>query len=238
MPKYELIYQDLMKKIDREEYKPHEKLPGEHELMEIYQVSRDTIRKALALLVQNGYIQKSKGRGSIVIERDRFELPVSGLQSFKEVSNKMGRRIQTEVVSIQKISANRKLMELFDISADTKIWEVKRVRRVDGERVILDIDYFNEEVVPYLDETIAEDSIYNYLENELDLKIAYADKQITCPPVDSQDQELLDMKDFKLLVEVRSFTYLDNAHIFQYTISRHRPDKFQFREFARRIQRV
>ena len=47
-------------------------------------------------------------------------------------------------------------------------------------------------------------------------------------------KELLDMDGFDLLVCVKSYTYLEDATLFQYTESKHRPDKFRFVEFARR----
>lgn len=42
------------------------------------------------------------------------------------------------------------------------------------------------------------------------------------------------MDGFDLLVCVKSYTYLEDATLFQYTESKHRPDKFRFVEFARR----
>lgn len=42
------------------------------------------------------------------------------------------------------------------------------------------------------------------------------------------------MKAFDMVVVVRSYTYLDDNRLFQYTISKHRPDKFVFIDFARR----
>ncbi|EPS54521.1 trehalose operon repressor, partial [Clostridium botulinum Af84] len=58
----------------------------ENEMMKEYNVSRDTIRKALNLLESNGYIQKVKGKGSFVLDINKFDFPVSGLTSFKELS--------------------------------------------------------------------------------------------------------------------------------------------------------
>ena len=52
------------------------KLNSEFDLQNKYQASRDTIRKAL-LLSQNGYIQKSQGKGSIVLDINRFNFPVN-----------------------------------------------------------------------------------------------------------------------------------------------------------------
>ncbi|MDD6727139.1 MAG: UTRA domain-containing protein, partial [Lactimicrobium massiliense] len=62
----------------------------------------------------------------------------------------------------------------------------------------------------------------------------YAEKEITCQSATNQDMRWLDMKGFNMVVNVESFTYLDDARVFQYTSSRHRPDKFVFRDFARR----
>ena len=58
--KYQEIYERLRAKIINKKYKPNTYLPGEYELMEQYDASRDTIRKALNLLSLNGYIQKEK----------------------------------------------------------------------------------------------------------------------------------------------------------------------------------
>ena len=64
MTKYQKIYQDLLEKIKQGEIKAHTLLPSENELMKIYDASRDTIRKALNLLLNDGYIQKNKGKGA------------------------------------------------------------------------------------------------------------------------------------------------------------------------------
>lgn len=44
------------------------------------------------------------------------------------------------------------------------------------------------------------------------------------------------MLDYDLFVCVKSYVYLEDATLFQYTISKHRPDKFRFVDFARRSE--
>ena len=58
--KYKHLYNQLQDQIEKREYKAGDKLPSEGDLMEIYGV-RDTVRKALDLLVQDGFIRKAKG---------------------------------------------------------------------------------------------------------------------------------------------------------------------------------
>ena len=81
--KYLNIYNILANKIENNEYQANEKLPSEKEIMNQYNVSRDTVRKSLNMLEQNGYIQKSKGKGSFVLDIGKFNFPVSGVVSFK-----------------------------------------------------------------------------------------------------------------------------------------------------------
>ncbi|WP_134904686.1 GntR family transcriptional regulator, partial [Paenibacillus polymyxa] len=58
------IYQDYSGQIQTGELAPGTKMPSENELAREYNTSRETVRKALHLLAQNGYIHKIKAKGS------------------------------------------------------------------------------------------------------------------------------------------------------------------------------
>lgn len=233
--KYLSIYNEILNKIENDIFKPYEKLPSESELMKYYNVSRDTIRKSLNLLEQNGYIQKSKGKGSFVLDVNKFDFPVSGVTSFKELTKKTNMNFKTYVEKLEALSDDKTLIKKLGISNDEEGWNLIRVREIDGEKVILDKDYLNKKYVPSLTKEVCEDSIYNYIENELGLKISFAKKEITVKHASEEDKKYLDMKGYDMIVIVKSYTYLDNAVLFQYTESRHRPDKFRFVDFARRV---
>ncbi|WP_417900730.1 trehalose operon repressor [Bacillus haimaensis] len=231
--KFQAIYQELAKKLEEKEIRVGEKLPSEHELMVQYHTSRETIRKALNLLAQNGYIQKVRGKGSIVLDRARFDFPISGLVSFKELARKMGKPWVTKVHELKVVKPSDELRE--SLGAD-ELWKVVRSRQVDGERIILDTDYFQTRHVPLLTEEIAEQSIYEHLENGLGLSISFADKEVTVEEANPLDRELLDLNGLSHVVVVKSLVHLDDASPFQFTESRHRLDKFRFVDFARRMK--
>lgn len=233
--KYLQIYSQLLQKIENSEYPSNSYLPSENELMSEYHASRDTIRKALNLLLQNGYIQKQKGKGSIVLEFDKIDFPISGLTSFKELAPFMGHESTTQVITLKKIAADENLKQKLYMN-EGEVYVVERVRTIENERVIIDIDYLNAQIVPNITEKIAGNSLYEYIENELGLKISFARKEVTVKPVTKQDKELLDLNGFDMVVSIVSYTYLEDATLFQYTESRHRPDKFRFVEFARRTK--
>lgn len=237
--KYLVIYQDLLEQIEDGVHQVDHFLPSENELKNQYDTSRETVRKALTLLSQNGYIQKVRGKGSIVLPRNKFDFPVSGLVSFKELSSKLGEAIKTHVLQFETTMPSRHIKKQLMLDADdeaTLVTEVIRSREINGERVILDKDYFLAEAVSGLTKSIAEDSIYEYLENTLGLSIGFAKKEITVEEPTEEDRESLDLEGFHNIVVIKNYVYLNNASLFQYTESRHRPDRFRFVDFARRHQ--
>lgn len=235
--KFLQIYAEYSGRIQSGGLAPGTKLPSESELAEAYNTSRETVRKALNLLFREGYINKIKGRGSFVLDTARMEFPVTGLISFREMSELLAVPARTLAYETELAPAGAFLASELQIAEDTPVWKVIRAREIAEERIILDKDYFRSDIVPYLSKSIAEGSIYDYLEQELGLKISYAKKQITVDPVTEEDQRLLDLGQDTHIVVVRTYVYLENTVLFQYTESRHRLDKFQFVEFARRVRR-
>ena len=235
MKAYELIYGTLEGNILKGLYPPEDFLPSEAQLMRQYGVSRDTVRKALGKLMANGYIQKIQGKGSLVLKRDQFRFPVSGLTSYKELQKSAGYQSVTRVVRLKKIVIDTEQAETTGFMVGDEVIVLTRVREIDGLKIIVDQDLLLTSVVPYLDTEIAEDSIYSYFENKLGLNIAFAEKEITVEMLTEEDHALLDLNDNdRNIVVIRSRVFLANAQQFQYTESRHRADKFKFYDFARR----
>ncbi|WP_099191262.1 trehalose operon repressor [Tepidibacter mesophilus] len=232
--KYLIIYNEIKEKVENGDIKPSTKLASENELMKEYNVSRDTIRKALNLLEQNGYIQKIKGKGSFVLNINKFDFPISGLTSFKELANKMGVKSNTILEEFELIKPDDFLMNQLNISKNSDVWKVIRVREIKDQRIILDKDFFNKKYISQLTEEVCKDSVYEYIEGELGLKIGFAKKEITMQKATKEDRKYLDLEEYDMIVVVKNYTYLDDMSLFQYTESRHRPDKFRFVDFARR----
>ncbi|WDV45356.1 trehalose operon repressor [Clostridiaceae bacterium M8S5] len=232
--KYLNIYSELINGIENNKIKANTKLPSENELMKKYNVSRATIRNALELLERNGYIQKIKGKGSFVLDINKLKLPVSGLTSFKELNSCMNAKVKTIVKELDVVQADDYLANRLEIPYNQDVWKVIRVREINDKRIILDKDYFNRKYVDLLTKEICENSIYEYLENQLGLKISFAKKEITVKKATQEDKEYLELEDYEMVVVVRSYVYLEDISLFQYGESRHRPDKFKFVDFARR----
>ncbi|MCA0971191.1 trehalose operon repressor [Halobacillus litoralis] len=234
--KFLFIYNELVRQIQRGKVQPGETLPSEHDLTNEYDTSRETVRKALNLLSQNGYIQKVRGKGSVVLDHGKFEFPVSGLTSFKELSDQLGQDFKTIVHELSLEYPKDGVKQHLQCRADQKLWKIVRAREIGGEKIILDKDFIREDLVPELSKSIAEESIYAYIEGEIGLDISFAKKEIVVENVTEEDRQYLDLLGHEQVVVIRSYVYLADATLFQFTESRHRPDKFQFVDFARRTK--
>ncbi|GAB1155172.1 trehalose operon repressor [Paenibacillus illinoisensis] len=232
--KFIRIYEDIAAHIRNGEIEAGSLLPSELDLSESYQTSRETIRKALKMLYEEGYIQKIQGKGSIVLDIRMIDFPISGLVSFKELAKKMGQRARTHVEELEELKVDQALFKTVQFGMGEQVWKIVRVRNVDGERVILDKDYVSQRLVPGLTKEICNDSIYEYIEDQLGLSISFAKKEILVEEPTEEDRRLMDLEGFHNVVVVRSQVYLEDASPFQFTESRHRPDKFKFVDFARR----
>ncbi|KGI86102.1 MULTISPECIES: trehalose operon repressor [unclassified Exiguobacterium] len=235
MAKYRQIYERLAERMKTGEYAAESKLPSETELMHEYEASRGTVRKALDLLQEHGYVRKHHGKGVFVLRRDQIEFQFNGIVSFSEVyASLLGRSIQTSVASFEDIEAPTWLADRMNLEPGTRMYRIERVRNFDGEDVILDVNYFVKDLVPGLTEEIAARSIYEYVEHELGLQISYAKRKIAAEDVTELDRMRLDLHDYEYVIVITNDTFLYEGRQFEYTESRHRLDKFQFSDVARR----
>ncbi|WP_210364106.1 trehalose operon repressor [Bacillus sp. REN3] len=233
--KYLVIYEEIARQIQEGHFPSKTILPSENEFAESYKTSRETIRKALHLLAQNGFIQKIRGKGSLVLDLKKHQFPISGLISFKELADNLGDRAETTVEKFSLQQAGRDIARELNVAEDEKVWKVARVRKIGGERIILDKDYLVERHVPGLTKKHCENSLFEYIEKELGKKISFAKKEFTVEDPSEEDRNLLDMEGFHAIVVVKNHIYFEDATLFQFTESRHRPDKFRFVDFARRM---
>ena len=232
--KSDIIAQDIANKIKHELYHSGDYIPSEKQLTTLYGTSRETVRRALDQLTELGLIQKIKGKGSLVLDLDRYTFPISGITSFAELNHGLNMNAQTKVIILEKCShLPEKFLPYFKEEADSCGTHIERLRIIQDEPDVLDCDYLLDPPITDIPKSVAEKSIYQYLEQELGLSISYATKEITVTKVDNDIQKLLNL-DNEMAVLVASRNYIEDTTKFELTLSYHRPDRFKFVDFARR----
>lgn len=234
MKKYEIIFKDLQDRIRNQDWPTGSYLPTELQLAKTYAASRDTVRKALQLLAEAGLVERMQGRGTQIRKREQFNFPVSELTSYSELVTRLGLSSRTDLLSIDKVLVDDPICRLTGLPERSLVWRITRRRVVDGVAAVVDTDYLLKALVPEMTSGIASKSLYDHLENQLGLDIAYAQKEITIDQVKEDDRLQLDLGKDSHVVSVKSKGFLADGRQFQFTESRHKLDKFKFVDLSKR----
>ena len=179
--KYEGIYRSIKKRIEAQDYPYQSLLPSENTLIAEYDCSRNTVRRAIAELIADGYVQSMQGRGVRVIYQPvgKTTFTIGGIETFQETARRNRLHAVTKVTKFETIIATEQFAAESGFSEGDELWAVQRVRYLDGKALILDINYFLKEFVPGLTEEIASHSIYDFIENVLGMQIITSKRRIT-----------------------------------------------------------
>lgn len=232
--KYNEIYLNLKQAVEDGVYPYGSLMPSENTLIVQYGCSRNTIRRALGGLGEDGYVQPIHGKGVRVIYQpsERASFAVGGIESFQETARRNRLNVVTKVIRFSVRIVDKRLAEESGFPVGEEVYEVHRVRYLDGKPLILDVNMFAKALVPGLTEEIAERSIYAYIERELGMQIVTSKRTITVEHATAEDQRLLELGDYNCLAVVTGQTFNANGVQFEYTQSRHQPDYFSFHDTA------
>ncbi|MBF0699566.1 UTRA domain-containing protein [Streptococcus danieliae] len=234
--KYQVIYEQLKQEIRQGAHPQGQLLPSEMELCQRFETSRETLRKSLQLLQNDAYIQKIRGKGSIIIYDPSLNFELANLTSFQEINHGLSQPYQTVVALVEKIKAKdypqvKNALQLRDFDP---IIRVIRLRKKGDQVNIVDIDFFNPQLIPGLTREVAQGSIYRYIEEDLGLVISHSAKTITFQPANSSLTDYFQNLDPAYVALVEATVFLGDGQPFQLNQSHHRPSSFKFTNFSRR----
>ena len=237
--KYDSIYKDLKSRIETGEFDFQELLPSENHLIQDYNCSRNTVRRAVAALVADGYVQTQQGKGvrNIFQPAIQTSFTIGGIESFRESALRNHQIPRTRVLLFAEITADQKIAKRTGFSSGSRLYYIQRLHYLDEKPLIINHNYFLKDVVTSLTRENAEESIYAYLENELHISIVTSKRIMTVEKMTQIDEKYLELGDYNCLAVVSSQTYNGDGVMFEYTQSRHRPDYFCFQDNATRKPR-
>ncbi len=232
--KFEAIYLDLKEKIEEGVYAQNTMLPSEHQLIEIYDCSRNTARRALSMLGEDGYTQSIRGKGVQVIYEPVFQaqFTVGGIESFAETAKRNNLNSVTKIAQFTEMTVDESTSKRTGFPVGVEVFYIQRVRYLDGTPMILDINVFLKSEMPDLTPEIAVNSVYQYLEKTLGMQIVTSKRKITAERASQADAKFLELKDYDFMAVITGQTYNSNGVMFEWTQSRHRPDYFVFYDTA------
>ncbi len=166
----------VREKIYSKEWGLDERIPSEHELMEMLGVSRGTVQKGIRALVDEGLLVQHRGRGTFVTQPVMARPSSNRLLSFAESMTQQGLEYTTRVCECQLLSANKACSRNLEIPEGSTFLYLVRVRSVGDEPVMLIESHLNLTVCPGLAETdFSREGLFSAVERTSGKKIGQAD---------------------------------------------------------------
>lgn len=230
--KYDKIYEDLKMRIENEEYKYQTLIPPESALIMQYDCSRNTVRRAIAQLAQEGYVVSINGKGVVVIYKQKLQakFAIGGAPVYSEVSEINRRKYHTIVLQFGELTVDEKISRRTTLPVGKEVYYIQRARMINDETFIIDHNYFLKEIVRGLTKEIAGRSVYEYMRDELHETVSTTRRILTLEPSTELDEEYMNLGSYGCVAVVNSYSFNSDGIMFEYTQSRHRPEGFVFYE--------
>ena len=200
------IADSIRKKILDGIYPVDSLIPTETELEEEYNVSKITIRKAVEMLVIDGYLEKRSGIGTKVISSRLFN-NLSKARSFSSIIESKGHQLKKEILSIEKVDVEETDQELYALFG-SEAFKLTRLYFLDDEPYI----YF-QHFLPALGsekqlEKLEKQSLYKWL-SAYGKQVAQFEDSFEVFEVDEDIQAFLETKKSHVLKRTRRAIDID-----------------------------
>lgn len=199
---YFQLYDILLNQINSGVYKPGELLPTENELIERYQISRVTVRRAMDMLYNDGLVLKRRGYGTCVLPK-KVEQTMQRVLHFSEEMEKKGYSTSTNMLSNEMLPANKKISLALKVPEGTPLIRVVRLRYANGVPLCLESAHIIYERCPDVyGNDFSKVSLRLFLKNNYQIQWASAKQKIYAVNADSKLSTCLQVKEHAALIYI------------------------------------
>ena len=229
--KYMELYVELKNAIESGKYLQGSFLPTEMGLMETYQVSRTTVRRAMAMLKEDGLVNISQGRGAEVLQgKNRLRQTdyhiahdVVGVEVAYLCKGKTG----SSSSIIDLVKAEQKVEAGLKVPPMTDVYRIQRLKFCGDTPFDFVASYVPRKLAPGLEKFSGQVFWLNKcLHDEYGIVSTHVEERISAGTATFLEANMLQVSVGSPLIVVSRTAWIDDT-IMEYTESRFRPDVFQ-----------
>lgn len=230
IPKYHQLYQILRHKIEAGEWEVHQAIPSERELEVAYGVSRMTVRLAINLLVNQGFLYREQGRGTFVsLPVQQFSL--NNLSGFSEDLARRGYQPGQRILQFRYREATDEIQRQLELpSSDRQVLMVERLRFADGEPIGMDVSYLPAAIGKRItqDDLDAVGSLYRLLQEKAGLVPTEADEFMEIVPAEGREAEMLAVQPGSPLLQIHRKMWAQDHSVVEYARIVYRANRYKY----------
>lgn len=137
IPVYYRLAEDIKLQIESGKLREGDMIPTEEQLGEIYGISRMTVRQGMALLVDAGLIETTKGKGSFV-RRPRLSQLIIDL---KNNATADGEQFRYKLLSVKIVHDHHNCVQELGLPSEAKVILLKRLLYKDDTPIAVEEKY-------------------------------------------------------------------------------------------------
>lgn len=208
-------------------YKEGGLLPREIDYEEKYGVSRITVRAAIGELERRGYVERIKGKGTIVLNHKKSE-PLLKIEGFTDEMKAKGIVPTTKSAQITLVKADETCAKALQIDKGMPVYELIRVRCINDIPVVRFKTYIKSTIDMSLDQAVYYGSLYDYLREKHEVEIAKITQRITAGLADEVLARELNCNKKGPMLILKRVGYDQHGEIFEYTEGQYVASRYEY----------
>lgn len=170
--------------------KPHDRLPSERELSQMWNMNRVTLRSAITSMERAGRLYRIQGRGTMVAPR--FVRTLQNLESFTKYASIHNATPETRLLSFSKVECDKHLAQRFQRKLGERLYRISRLRFIDGIPIMIEHSFIPYDLAPGLEEhDLVKGSLYAILEDTYGLLLDHGEEKTSVTSVNPEEAEYL-----------------------------------------------
>lgn len=228
VPKYYRIYEELLNDIQKGVYQNDNLFPSDTDLVKKFNVSRGTIREAIKLLFQQGFLIRKQGKGTYVTYR-KIEQDAEKLIGFTELMKKHNLKPSAKVLKKEIVVPAANISHLMKLKTGKKAVRLIRLRYGDNQPLIIERSFFNYDLFePIFDKDLEKNSIFELLHNNTSTELGNALQRIEAISAGKEEHQWLEVDLRTPLLLIKRLIKTKDQRIFQYSEDVYRSDRINF----------
>lgn len=226
-PRYDQLSRHIAAAIADGRLPPGSQLPPERDLADLAQVSRVTVRKAVALLAEEGLVEQRRGAGTFVRlpEGPKLEQSLSSLTSFTDYMLARGKTSSSVVLSRGLFFPAPEESMALGVPGSERIARIERLRSADGIPMAIEWSSVPADVLP--DPDLVETSLYAVLRQRGGAP-SRAIQRMSALNLGSREADLLRLPEGAAVLRIDRTGYLPTGRPIEFTRGLYRSDIYDF----------
>lgn len=216
-PLYLQISDDIQVQIINGTLLADEKLPTEKHYMDLYSVSRVTVRKAMDELEERGLIEKRKNKGCYVRKNSSSDSPPLKTSVYTILEDR-GIQVSSKILKMELIEPDESLRKELNCKSDEKVIEILRLRLGNDKPFAVQKIWLAEKRFPDFNPwKLCNDSLRRIMVEDYHCSLSHSEESISARMPDSEIAELLNISESTPIIFITSRVYSSENILEEYS---------------------